>query len=150
MSEYIYVNLREKQELREEAANWFHEKWGVPTEAYQECIDAYIVGETEYGWYVCLDGEKIVGGLGVIDNDFHDRKDLTPNVCAVYTEEDYRCQGISGKLLNMVVDDMKSKGITPIYLVTDHLGFYERYGWEFFCMAQGDGEPEPTRLYVHR
>jgi hypothetical protein len=28
MSEYIYVNLREKQELREEAANWFHEKWG--------------------------------------------------------------------------------------------------------------------------
>ena len=67
-----------------------------------------------------------------------------------YTEEDYRCQGISGNLLNMVVEDMKSKGITPIYLVTDHIGFYERYGWEFFCMAQGDGEPEPTRLYIHR
>ena len=52
--------------------------------------------------------------------------------------------------MNMVVGDMKSKGISPIYLVTDHVGFYERYGWEFFCMAQGDGEPEPTRLYIHR
>ena len=150
MSDYRYVNLRQIPEMKEKAAKWFHSKWGVPTEAYLECMDAYLGKETEYGWYVCLDGEKIVGGMGVIENDFHDRKDLTPNVCAVYTEEDYRCQGISGKLLNMVVDDMKSKGITPIYLVTDHVGFYERYGWEFFCMAQGDGEPEPTRLYIHR
>ena len=144
------MNLREVPEKRQEAANWFHEKWGVPTEAYLECMDAYLNGETEYGWYICLDGDRIVGGLGVIDNDFHDRKDLFPNVCAVYTEEEYRCQGISGKLLNMVVEDMRSKGITQIYLVTDHVGFYERYGWEFFCMAQGDGEPEPTRLYIHR
>lgn len=150
MSEYKYFNLREKKELKETAANWFHEKWGVPTEAYLECMDAYLNGETEYGWYICLDGDRIVGGLGVIDNDFHDRKDLFPNVCAVYTEEEYRCRGISGKLLDMVVEDMRSKGITPIYLVTDHVGFYERYGWEFFCMAQGDGEPEPTRLYIHR
>ncbi len=150
MSEYKYINLREAAEMRQEAANWFHEKWGVPTEAYLECMDEYLNGETEYGWYLCLDGNRIVGGLGVIDNDFHDRKDLFPNVCAVYTEEEYRRQGISGKLLDMVVEDMRSKGITPIYLVTDHVGFYERYGWEFFCMAQGDGEPEPTRLYIHR
>ena len=150
MGEYKYFNLREKKELKEAAANWFHEKWGVPTKAYLECMDAYLNADTEYGWYICLDGEKIIGGLGVIDNDFHDRKDLFPNVCAVYTEEEYRGQGISGNLLNMVVGDMKSKGISPIYLVTDHVGFYERYGWEFFCMAQGDGEPEPTRLYIHR
>jgi GNAT superfamily N-acetyltransferase len=150
MSEYKYINLREAAEMRQEAANWFHEKWGVPTEAYLECMDEYLNGETEYGWYLCLDGKRIVGGLGVIENDFHDRKDLFPNVCAVYTEEEYRRQGISGKLLDMVVEDMRSKGITPIYLVTDHVGFYERYGWEFFCMAQGDDEPEQTRLYIHQ
>ena len=28
--------------------------------------------------------------------------------------------------------------------------YLERYGWEFYCMAQGDGEPEMTRLYIHR
>lgn len=150
MSEYTYINLREKKELKETAANWFHDKWGVPTEAYLECMDAYLSGTTEYGWYLCLDGDRIVGGLGVIENDFHDRKDLSPNVCAVYTEEECRRQGIAGKLLNMAVDDMRSKGITPVYLVTDHTGFYERYGWEFFCMVQGDGEPELTRLYIHR
>lgn len=150
MSEYKYITLREKPELKDKAAEWFHSKWGVPKQAYLECMESYLNGENEYGWYLCLDGDGIIGGLGVIENDFHDRKDLTPNVCAVYTEEKYRCRGIAGRLLNMVVDGMKTKGITPIYLVTDHTSFYERYGWEFLCMVQGDGEPYMTRMYIHR
>ena len=99
---------------------------------------------------LCLHNGRIIGGMGVIENDFHDRKDLAPNVCAVYTEEAFRSQGIAGRLLNMTVEDMRSKGISPLYLVTDHTGFYERYGWEFYCMAQGDGEIEMTRLYIHK
>ena len=150
MSEYKYITLRDKAELKTEAAEWFHSKWGVPTEAYLECMEAYLSGETEYGWYLCLDSDRIIGGLGVIENDFHDRKDLSPNVCAVYTEEAHRNKGIAGKLLNMVVEDMRGKDITPLYLVSDHIGFYERYGWEFLCMVQGDGEPDMTRMYIHR
>ena len=150
MKDYSYITLRNKPELKDAAAEWFHNKWGVPKEAYLECMEEYLDGTTEYGWYLCLDEDKIIGGMGIIENDFHDRKDLSPNVCAVYTEENYRCQGVAGKLLNMVVDDTKAKGITPIYLVTDHIGFYERYGWEFFCMVQGDDEPEMSRMYMHR
>jgi len=150
VKEYRYITLFEEPTLKEEAASWFHSKWGVPKEAYLECMNEYLNKETENGWYLCLDGDKIVAGLGVIENDFHDRKDLAPNVCAVYTEEEYRCKGIAGKLLNMVVEDMKNKGITPIYLVTDHTDFYERYGWEFLCMVQGDDEEELTRMYIHR
>ena len=150
MANYQYITLREKPEYKQTAAVWFNSKWGIPTEAYLECMDAYLTGETELGWYLCLDGEKIVGGMGVIENDFHDRKDLTPNVCAVYTEEDYRKQGIAGKLLNLTVEDLRAKGISPAYLVTDHTGFYERYGWEFLCMVQGDGEPDMTRMYIHK
>ena len=146
---YQYVTLRERPDLKDAAAMWFHSKWNVPMEAYLECMEAYLNHETEYGWYLCLNGSRIIGGMGVIENDFHDRKDLSPNVCAVYTEEEYRCQGIAGKLLNMVVEDMKSKGITPLYLLTNHTGFYERYGWEFLCLVQGDGEPELSRMYIH-
>ena len=150
MKKYKYITLKEEPTIKELAAEWFHNKWGVPTEAYLECMDAYLNNETEYGWYLCFDGDQIVAGMGVIENDFHDRKDLAPNVCAVFTEENYRGQGIAGSLLNMVVDDMKSKGVSPIYLVTDHIGFYEKYGWEFLCMVQGDGESDMTRMYIHR
>lgn len=150
MEDYTYIKLRERPDLKQTAAEWFHHKWGVPTAAYLGCMNAYLSGGTEYGWYLCLDDDKIIGGMGVIENDFHDRKDLTPNICAVYTEEAYRCKGIAGRLLDITVRDMKSIGITPIYLVTDHTAFYERYGWEFLCMVQGDGEPNMTRMYIHR
>ena len=47
------------------------------------------------------------------------------------------------------VEDLRAKGISPVYLLTDHTGFYERYGWEFLCMAQGDSESYLSRMYVH-
>ena len=144
-----YCTLREVPELKIGAAAWFSSKWGVPTEAYLECMDSYLNHETELGWYLCLSDDKIVSGLGVIENDFHDRKDLSPNICAVYTEAEYRCQGIAGHLLNMAVEDLREKGISPVYLLTDHTGFYERYDFEFYCMAQGDGEEKLSRLYIH-
>ena len=150
MDEYRYIDLIEMPSIIDKAAEWFHDKWGIPKEAYLECMEAYLNGKTDYGWYLCLDGNRIVSGMGVIENDFHDRKDLSPNVCAVYTEEDYRGKGIAGHLLDMAVDDCRKKGISPLYLVTDHIGFYERYGWEFLCMVQGDGETNMSRMYIHR
>ena len=149
MENFQYLTLREIPELEHTAARWFSSKWGVPEEAYLECMDAYLQKKTELGWYFCLEDEKIIGGMGVIENDFHNRPDLTPNVCAVYTEPDYCRRGIAGKLLNMVVEDLRSKGISPVYLLTDHTGFYERYGWEFFAMVQGSDE-DMSRMYIHR
>ncbi|MDD2427582.1 MAG: GNAT family N-acetyltransferase [Eubacteriales bacterium] len=133
-----------------QAAKWFYEKWGVPYESYLGSMEAAISGDPVQQWYLCLDGEKIIAGMGVIENDFHRRKDLTPNVCAVYTEEEYRGQGIAGKLLDFVLADNKAKGISPLYLFTDHTCFYERYGWEFLCMVEGKSENDMGRMYVHR
>lgn len=149
--EYQIIRLTDKPEMKERMARWFHEKWGVPLEAYLESMQDSLTGNGPVPqWYVAVEGDRIIGGLGVIENDFHDRKDLTPNVCAVYTEPDKRCNGIAGALLNYVCDDMNAKGLETLYLVTDHTSFYERYGWEFLCMVQGDGEPDMTRMYIHK
>ena len=146
---YEILRLREHHGLLEQAAEWFHAKWGIPLEAYRESMEQCIKNEGPVPqWYMAMDGDAILGGLGVIENDFHDRKDLTPNVCAVYVEQAYRCQGIAGALLNHVCEDMAGMGVDTLYLLTDHTSFYERYGWQFLCMAQGDGEDEPSRMYV--
>lgn len=145
------IRLKDQPELLTAAAQWFHEKWDIPSEAYLESMQQCLAGNHPVPqWYLALEQDRIIGGLGVIENDFHNRKDLTPNVCAVYTEEDRRLQGIAGALLARVCSDMKEQGIDTLYLLTDHTSFYERYGWEFFCMVQGDGEPEPSRMYIHR
>ena len=71
-------------------------------------------------------------------------------IYAAGTDPAYRRRGIAGKLLNMAVEDLRQKNISPVYLLTDHTDFYERYGWEFFCLAQGEGEETPSRMYIHR
>ncbi len=152
MKNYSIVKLNDRPQLKQRAAEWFHEKWGIPLDAYLESIEESLVSPSPVpAWYLALDGEdNILGGLGVIENDFHDRKDLAPNVCAVYVEAEHRRQGIAGALLNNVCEDMASQGIDTLYLLTGHTGFYERYGWEYHCPALGDGEDEPSRMYIHR
>ena len=145
-----FIKIREHPEMAERAAGWFHEKWGVTRKEYadsiQECIEQRSAVPQ---WYLMLEEGQILGGLGVIENDFHNRKDLAPNVCAVYVEEAYRCRGIAGEMLKQVCEDMERQGIDTLYLITDHTGFYERHGWRFLCMVQGEGEEEPIRMYIH-
>lgn len=145
------IALRNAPARLGEAARWFHKKWGIPEEAYIDSMEQCLRDEGPVPqWYWAEDAGRIVGGLGIIENDFHDRPDLAPNVCAVYVEESHRCRGIAGALLNYVCTDMADMGISTLYLLTDHTGFYERYGWEFFCTAMGDGEEAPARMYIHK
>lgn len=147
--QYDIVKITDRPSLKQQATEWFSEKWHIPIEAYLESMDKAIHGEKAVPqWYLALESERIIGGMGVIENDFHPRKDLAPNVCAVYTEEDCRGHGIAGKLLNFVCTDMKEKGIDTLYLLTDHTAFYERYGWEFYCIIEDN--VNISRVYIHK
>ena len=151
MSDYPIVSILDHPELVEPAAEWFHQSWHIPKNAYLESMEDCLKGEAAVPqWYAAVEGARIVGGLGVIENDFHDRKDLTPNICAVYTEEDRRGRGIAGALLRFACGEMAARGVDTLYLLTDHTGFYERYGWQFLTMVQGDGEARMSRMYRHK
>lgn len=143
--------LRDNATLCEEAAVWFSQKWGIPIGAYRESMEQCIAQpKSTPQWYVVLDDAKrIIAGAGVIDNDFHDRTDLFPNLCALFVEERYRHQRIARKLLAFAADDMSELGYDMLYLVTDHVGLYERYGWSFLTMAT-DADGNATRMYARK
>ena len=42
--DYEIVRLRERPEWEGEAAAWFHEKWGIPLEAYKESMAQCLAG----------------------------------------------------------------------------------------------------------
>ncbi|SJZ97758.1 GNAT family N-acetyltransferase [Anaerorhabdus furcosa] len=142
--------LLDHPNTKEELAAWFHEKWNIPCLTYLESMELCLSKQSMIPqWYFVQHNNRIIAGCGVIENDFHNRKDLTPNLCALYVETEYRGLGIAGKLLNFVCNDMKERKIEALYLVTDHSSFYERYEWKFLCRVQGDGELEVSRMYVH-
>ena len=111
MSQLEFIALRERPEIKEAAAQWFRSKLGVPKEAYLECMEEYLSGKTENGWYLCLDGGKVIGGMGVIENDFHERKDPAPNVCAVFTAAG---AGMKSTIKDMA-DSLSFWGVAKIY-----------------------------------
>ena len=148
---YTLISLQNNPEILSKAAKWFHQKWNIPLEAYLTSMQECLQGKNPIPqWYLVLDKEKIIAGMGVIENDFHKRKDLSPNVCALYVEETYRCQGIAKLLLDKVCVDMKKKGVDTLYLITDHTSFYERYGWKFLCLVENEDSLETSRMYIHQ
>lgn len=129
---YRIIRIDNKPELADTAAVWFHEKWNNPAEMYSESINESMQGEGNLPkWYVVMADEKIVGGAGVIGES------SVPDLCAVYVEEEYRGQGIAGKLLDFICDDMKGLGIDKLYLITEFDSFYEKYGWEYMATIEG-------------
>ena len=139
--EYKITKINEQSEIKEAAALWFSGKFGVPIEAYLESMDEDINNKERIPkWYAVLNNEdNIIAGAGVIENDFHKRKDLRPNICAVYTEENYRNKGIMKMLLNFICDDIKKLGEKEVYLLTDHTEFYEKCGFDYFTQVEEDG-----------
>ena len=151
MNNYTIIKLSDKPELREKAASYFHSVWKNPLDAYLDSIDSCLSQKAAVPqWYVVMKESHIIAGLGVIENDFHMRTDLTPNICAVYVEEKYRNRGIAKKMLQFVCDDMQKLGFPILYLITDHASFYEKCGWDFLCMSQCTDAPQMSRVYVHK
>ncbi|MCL8352108.1 GNAT family N-acetyltransferase, partial [Acinetobacter baumannii] len=125
-------------QYKEMAAQWFSEKWQIPVEAYLESIQISIDQKHAIPqWYIVLNKDKhLIAGAGVIDNDFHERKDLTPNLCALFVEENYRNQNIAKQILDFVREDLSNQGIQTLYLITDHTEFYEKCGWRFLTLVK--------------
>lgn len=152
MTNYSIENLADNPSWIREAADWFSGKWNIPAEAYIESMEeSCSVGEAFVPqWFVIRENSgstaPIIAGYGIIANDFHDRPDLTPNLCALYVEDDYRGRGIATRLLNHARAKVRASGIDSLYLVTDLVGFYEKCGWEYlFDVKESDGNP--IRMY---
>ncbi|MCU4413644.1 GNAT family N-acetyltransferase [Acinetobacter sp. WU_MDCI_Axc73] len=133
---------------KEKAALWFSTKWGISCQAYSESMQAAIVDQSGVPeWYIMIDeNQNIVAGAGIIENDFHERNDLTPNLCALFVEENYRKKNLAKQLLNFAKADCVEKGFKKLYLIKDMNDFYEKCGWHFLMMVKVD-EGELIKMY---
>ncbi len=132
------------------AADWFSSKWSIPKSVYEESIA--VCTSNPNGrvpqWYLAVnERNEIIAGMGLIDNDFHDRPDLEPNICAVFVEKPYRGRGIAKTMLDYVRADASRLDYEKVYLCTGHTSFYERCGWHYKCQATDTGNNKPTRIY---
>lgn len=142
------IQISRHQKYIELASKWFSNKWGVPAEAYIQSMDQSKNNSSISDWYIIHNEQgEIIAGAGVIENDFHNRKDLTPNLCALYVEREYRNIGLAKNLLDFISKDYAYKGFEKLYLITDHTNFYEKFDWQYYTNVITD-ENEKMRVYL--
>ena len=93
-----------------------------------------------------VDGERLVSFCTLAKMDDVQPTDLTPWIGWIYTFPKYRGRHLSGKLLSHVEDVARKDGATHTHISTNHIGLYEKYGYEFYMNAL-DVDGEETRVY---
>lgn len=80
-----------------------------------------------------IDGEKLVSFCTFAMLDEILPTDLTPWIGFVYTFPEYRGHRYAGQLLDWCDSVATIMGKEAIYVSTDHIGLYEKYGYEYFA-----------------
>ncbi len=134
VKEMEVISIKKSPEYKDRAIKYLQSKWASPNsmKVYDDCITNCITTLSPLPqWYLLIDNDRIIGCAGLITNDFISRMDLYPWVCAVFIEEEYRGNAYGSLLIEQAKIDAKAGGFSHLYLCTDHIGYYEKYGFKY-------------------
>lgn len=77
------------------------------------------------------DGDRLASFVTFAERDCIDDEKLTPWVGFVYTFPEYRGHRYVGRLIRRCEEIAAEKRVPQIYICTDHVGLYEKYGFSY-------------------
>lgn len=99
--------------------------------------------------YLLTDGDKLASFVTLAQRDCIDAPEYMPWIGFVHTAPEYRGRRCAGVLLEHAVTVAKEHGAEQVYICTDHVGLYEKYGFTYLenrVSIYG----EDSRVYIRR
>lgn len=133
-------NIKEKQEFLREVAELTQKEWGSKTiseEEFEAKINKKIskiinnFNNPLYCKLVLLNNDILIGFISIFPTDGDERKDLSPWYATMYVKEEFRGKGYSKILNNAILEEAKNRGFNKLYLKTDLINYYEKFGAVF-------------------
>lgn len=77
------------------------------------------------------EGDRLVSFVTLAQRDCIDDDELSPWIGFVYTFPEYRGHRHVGKLIRRCEEIAAENGVPKIFVCTDHVGLYEKYGFSY-------------------
>lgn len=142
--------LADYPQHRQQVIDWLWQAFGSENSRafFASVVDSGLCGADLPITFIALQGDELVGTVGLWRCDLISRQDLTPWLAALYVDESQRGSGLGLRLQQHVQDYSRQAGFNELYLYSDFSGYYERHGWHYIGDAL-DYPDRPVRLY-HR
>lgn len=133
-------NIKEKTEFLREVAILTQKEWGKKINSKKEFEEKInkkikkIINNFDNPLYcklLLLDNNNLIGFISIFPTDGEERKDLSPWYATMYVKEIYRGKGYSKILHNAIIEEAKKRGFKKLYLKTDLINYYEKFGATF-------------------
>lgn len=99
--------------------------------------------------FLLIDRENIVSFVTLTRQDCIRDGNMYPWLGFLYTYPDCRGNRYSEKLLSHAEEQVKSDNHSIVYLATDHIGLYEKYGYTYL-ETRKDYSGEDARIYYKK
>ena len=96
--------------------------------------------------FLMVEEENVVAFCTMTRKDCIDDDSLFPWIGFVFTSQEYRGQRYSGVVIDYACNKAKEQGFDTVYLATDHIGLYEKYGFSYI-ESRMDVYNEMSRIY---
>lgn len=99
-----------------------------------ELLQKGTFNDTLGGWgdlFLLMDGDNLVSFITFTGQDAVRDESLTPWIGFVFTAPEYRGHRYAGLLLNHAECKAAQLGHPKMYIATDHIGLYEKYGYVY-------------------
>ena len=129
-------NLADKLEYLDEICHLTEKEWG----SYKNLDEFELkifrkkekilnkLNDNDFCKLLLLDGDNLVGFISIFPTDGEERCDLSPWYATMYVKREYRGCGYSKILNDAILDEARSRGFSKIYLKSDLVNYYEKFG----------------------
>nr|MBR4281104.1 GNAT family N-acetyltransferase [Clostridia bacterium] len=80
--------------------------------------------------FAALMNGEIIGYCTFLKTDYYPDNRYWPWISSMFVGEDHRGKGVCGMLIGTAIEYARSCGFKRVYIPSDMVGFYERYGFQ--------------------
>lgn len=145
------VSLQGNPALCEEIKQYCAENWSKISEVFAKTADESVSAEALPQTWVMLGGEKedtVLGFYQLAEHDCLTRfSDRSPFLASLFIDKTIRGGGWGELLISHAKYEAARLGYEKLYVSTDHIGYYEKYGFREIGLDI-DAWGRPTKVYA--